>query len=372
MELTISTENVAEYLISHKILDVESIISGGLTIIDSSRRNRNIRIMENSKKGFLIKQPRLTSIGNITTIKKEALVYLLSQTDPDLFAIHHIVPQITDFDDINNILITELIINSTPLQEHLIRSKGDIQKEAAILGKMMGQYHSTFSVLKDRQKLKLINEKSVPPSLVLRPQPEIFVEINPSRLEFLKLMQRDKDFYKSALEALAEWEPKTIIHSDIKFDNILVFRESDKNLRLKIVDWEAVSLGDPAWDIACVLQEFIRLWIDFFPSMKSESVNQLISKTDYPLQKLQPSIRAFWGAYVEKNKMPKSQSHKLLLKSVVFSAMRMMQSVYESLASAQIYYQNLTYMIQISFNILKNPYDAIIYLFGIPLQDYSI
>ena len=44
------------------------------------------------------------------------------------------------------------------------------------------------------------------------------------------------------------WRPRTVVHGDVKFDNVLV-----AGGRLVLVDWELAGRGEPAWDLAGVV-----------------------------------------------------------------------------------------------------------------------
>jgi tRNA A-37 threonylcarbamoyl transferase component Bud32 len=44
---------------------------------------------------------------------------------------------------------------------------------------------------------------------------------------------------------------RCLVHNDLKWDNCLIAGNA-----VKIIDWELASTGDPAWDVAGILQEF--------------------------------------------------------------------------------------------------------------------
>jgi Ser/Thr protein kinase RdoA (MazF antagonist) len=52
----------------------------------------------------------------------------------------------------------------------------------------------------------------------------------------------------------AAWHPECLVHGDLKWDNCLV--EAD---RVRVIDWELSGLGDPAWDVSCVIAEQLAL-----------------------------------------------------------------------------------------------------------------
>ncbi len=60
--------------------------------------------------------------------------------------------------------------------------------------------------------------------------------------------------------AAAAWRPECLVHGDLKWDNCLV--EAD---RVRVIDWELSGLGDPAWDVSCVIAEQLALYPETGP-----------------------------------------------------------------------------------------------------------
>lgn len=52
----------------------------------------------------------------------------------------------------------------------------------------------------------------------------------------------------------AAWRPECLVHGDLKWDNCLVAAD-----RVRVIDWELSGLGDPAWDVSCVIAEQLAL-----------------------------------------------------------------------------------------------------------------
>src|SRR5205085_4146404 len=96
---------------------------------------------------------------------------------------------------------------------------------------------------------------------VHKPSPDLMATLSPANMETLKILQTQEQI-SARLDVLRKrWIASTLIHNDIKSDNILVSAPADGAPRVHIVDWELVQIGDPAWDIAGVLQDFVLFWI---------------------------------------------------------------------------------------------------------------
>jgi hypothetical protein len=48
-------------------------------------------------------------------------------------------------------------------------------------------------------------------------------------------------------------EPSCLVHGDLKWDNCLI----DGVDGVRVIDWEQTAVGDPAWDVAGILQEYV-------------------------------------------------------------------------------------------------------------------
>jgi len=369
----IDIDNATGYLLNRKIIDTYSIVNGDLKIIDASRKNRNIKVLRTNDQSFLIKQSYKTDLNSSITLKREALLYALVQNYPKFSPLLDIVPHIHDFDENKNIILVEFIDGySWNEYIYLIKDK-DIGKETIFsLGKIIGTYHDIF---KNMMKENLLNflPRSFENSF-LHPGPEIFINLSPANRELLKIIQRDLKLYGQMEEIFLKWSPQTLIHGDIKFDNIILSLKNKEDLasnkKIVIVDWETASMGNPAWDIGSVFQEFIKLWLSIIPITGLESSEQLLITSAESFKKIQSSMRVFWEGYISVAAINKSSNeiNTLLIQSTEFCAVRLIQSIYEmNLSKAKLDNRSI-YMIQISLNILKNVDNAVIHLLGIPFK----
>ena len=96
------------------------------------------------------------------------------------------------------------------------------------------------------------------------------------------------------------------------------------------------------------------------------TTDDLISRAQFPVEKMQPAMQHFWRKYAELKEIPAKSRSQKLERSVRCAAARMIQTAYE-----YMYYQpqvstNVLYLLQVSLNILTRPQEAIAELLGFP------
>lgn len=369
----IDIDNVTDYLLNRKILSTSSIVNGDLKIIDSSRKNRNLKVLRTNDTSFLIKQSYKTDFDSSITLKREALLYAMVQNYGMFSSLLEIVPHIHDFDENKNLVLVEFI-DGYSWAEYIYLTKGkDFGKKTIFsLGQIIGNYHTIFKNKINEDRLNFL-PRSFEVSF-LHPGPEIFINLSQANMELLRIMQQDLESFGLMEEIFQIWGPQTLIHGDIKFDNIILSLENkedlESNKKIVIVDWESVSIGNPAWDIGSVFQEYIKLWISIIPITGLDSSEQLLISSSESFKEIQSSMRIFWEGYISVAGVNKSSSeiNNLLIRSTEFCAIRLIQSVYEMNLSKDKLDNHSKYMIQISLNILRKVEDAVLQLLGIPFK----
>lgn len=101
------------------------------------------------------------------------------------------------------------------------------------------------------------------------------------------------------------WNPTSFIHGDLKFDNMIVDVAD-----IRLIDWELGSVGDVAWDIATVLQEYFLY------------AGQLHASNIHPTEVWQNKcVSAFFNAY--------GFETELSCRVMKFTAIRLVQAAIE-------------------------------------------
>ena len=248
---------------------------------------------------------------------------------------------------------------------------------SSALGKMMAAYHKKFGDILNSEKASFFPVTIPSTFFVTRPGPEIFSHTSSANLELLKAIQNYSELYEPLERLHNEWKVQTLIHGDFRWDNVIVVSKEDddnsddassRSFQLKLVDWEFSDIGDPAWDIACALHEYLNFWLVSLPITGNEQPEQLIMSNNYLLQNIQAAMRGFWHTYIKTSKIDVHKSEYLLKRCIKFCALRLIQTVYEAMLSSAELTNTAVYMLQASANILKNTESAVVYLFGIPFQ----
>ncbi len=116
--MVITTNNICYYLLDRKLIDAASVVEGDFVAVETSRRNRNIKIMRKRRPGFFVKQIQNWDPQSVATLQCEATCYWLAQSDPEMAPLSTLMPKYYLYDPSRHILITELLAEGENLSEY--------------------------------------------------------------------------------------------------------------------------------------------------------------------------------------------------------------------------------------------------------------
>ena len=213
--------NLAYFLMDRGLLGADEIVAGRISVVDASRRNRNFKVIRNGAPGLFVKQMRDMQTDAMLTLKREAACYELARDVP---ALSRLMPRLIRYDESRHTLVMELLPEAESLLAYHGRNKGFPVEIGRMLGEGLGVYHSQAGALLENDKLKALLQRHIPVILTLSRGGHTmlghFGHIGPV---ISALLQQHKDF-EGLLDALgAEWRFDSLIHGDMKWDNVLVF-----------------------------------------------------------------------------------------------------------------------------------------------------
>ncbi len=202
----------------------------------------------------------------------------------------------------------------------------------------------------------------------------MLASLSPAGLRVFQILRSEPDVGDSLERLSLRWQSETVIHGDIKFDNILAGppREGREagDVGVWIVDWEFVQIGDPAWDVAAALHDDVVFWTSSMPQDPTLSAEERIEQARHPLEVVKRATRALWEGYLQAAGLDHggSEAADLLGRAVAFSAARLILAAHElSLEQEDISVQAVL-LLQIGMNLLADPESGQTNLYGIPSE----
>jgi len=348
--------NLAYFLVDRSLLGAEEIVAGRVSVVDASRRNRNFKVFRQNAGGLFVKQMRDMQTDAMLTLKREAACYELAR---DIPALARIMPRLIRYDEGRHTIVLELLPDAESLLAYHSRNKGFPVEIGRMLGEGIGLYHAKAGALLENEKLKALLMRQTPVILTLARGGHAmlghFGRIGPA---VSAILQQHKEF-EGLLDALgAEWRFDSLIHGDMKWDNVLVF-PAENGLDFRIADWEMADWGDAAWDVGAVLQSFLSAWIMSMPIASGLPPEAYIGMAAQPLDAMRPVLKAFWETYAKTRGFDAEQARRELMRCMRFGAARLTWSAIEQ----RLYVSQLdpaaTALLQVSLNILKDPPRAV-------------
>jgi hypothetical protein len=365
----LTVDTVTPYLIEHNLVGLDAIVEGDLEIIDVGRRNQSLKIVRRRGPSYVIKQPGEGELATGTTIRCEAWFYTHCHSDPSAAALRDRLPALHGWDEDRGLLVLELV-DGRPLWVHYASTPDpEFSSDAAApLGDALGTLHRIFRQSGSRPSW-MAELTTAPPWILFahRPTPDMYARLSPAHVQVLKMLQKNGPVAAGLDRLRREWLAETVIHNDMKGDNVLASATAEDGIRVSIIDWELIQIGDPAWDVGAVFRDFLNYWLLSVPLSGDLSPEEMLEGAQLPLAKLHPAVRAFWQAYRAAAQLDGEADDIFLLRSLRFAAARMAQGAYE-LSSNMAEPSNLAVaMLQLAANLLADPRDGSLHLFGIPV-----
>ncbi|HEU4325177.1 MAG TPA: aminoglycoside phosphotransferase family protein [Roseiflexaceae bacterium] len=355
--MVLSATTLAHYLLERGLIDPEGAVDGDLVIVDASSRNRNFKVIRRGQPSYFVKQAH-GDPQSIEFLQREAACYRRAGSEPGFAALAPMVPRYHLYDPQRHLLVLALLPKGENLAEHHRRLGSFPIPTAARLGEQIGTYHRLVTpdagqggpgALPCAVPWILSSHRLAASSLH---------EPGRANQQVLAIIGRYADFH-SKLDTLREqWQCDCFIHGDMKWENCLVCpQESDT--AISIIDWETADLGDACWDVGAIFQAYLTFWIMSIPIRNDIPPARLLQEAAYPIEAMQPALRAFWLAYAQARQLAPDRQRETLARSTGYAAARMLQTAYEYMYHSPLITPNGLALLQVSLNILTDTKGAI-------------
>ena len=340
-------EEAISSLLERRLLDVRDLVVGDVRVEDRSARHRNLAVHSTSRPGLFIKQ---ASPGDVIgTLDAEAAFYQLVQLNGRLSSMRPFVPRLLHYDARSGQLVLELL----PDAETARHSGGGETQPAAIgasLGRALAACHQAGTA--DDPETRATFPAMRPWAFqVALPAPEIFRDATPLQLELMRLVQGQGDIVDQFRGMYRVWEWSAFIHGDLRWANVLVAAPGE----VRLIDWEAAGLGDPAWDVACAFEGWLARGLETLELAEGDGPDQASRRFDEALPAIQQQTRTFWQSYVGATDMGATACHALLGRAMAYTPARLLQSAHEWSRGRVRFTPFILFLVQLAISMWRRP-----------------
>jgi thiamine kinase-like enzyme len=168
--------------------------------------------------------------------------------------------------------------------------------------------------------------------------------------------------------------PCCLTHNDLKLNNILLHNdweqalskpEPSNNSIIRLIDWERCAWGDPAFDLGMLIASYLQIWLNSLvisPALEIEE--SLANNALIPLERIQPSLAAFAGAYFDN--FPEILEHRpdFLKRVLQYSGLALIKQIQAALQYQKTFGNTGICMLQVAKSLLCRPESSISTVFG--------
>ncbi|MEA5582215.1 aminoglycoside phosphotransferase family protein [Nodularia harveyana UHCC-0300] len=379
MLFSLSSHNFIQYLQETGISLSEDGASAKYELRKSSQNNLNLVVTLAENQKLLVKQKRhLNQNGNPDDFFNEWLFQELLQQFPVIGNIAEISPLVLHFDEDNSILIRNYLSEYSELGEFYDQNDIFPPEIAIAIGTKLGGLHRvTFQHREYRNFMATAPQGQFRYSLYNPAQgvesitPEIFGTVPTESLEFYRLYQSYESLVSAIADLAYEWQPCCLTHNDLNLNNILIHSRWDQldNCLIRLIDWEACSWGDPAFDLGSLIASYLEIWLSSLVVDPSIELEESLDLAMTPLELIKPSLQALIRAYLNAFPMILEDNSNFLLRVIKFTGLALINKIQATINHRKYFGNNEISMLEIAKNLLTIPEKSVLNIFGLSELD---
>jgi aminoglycoside phosphotransferase (APT) family kinase protein len=337
-----------------------------VVVTEASRRHINYRVSVDNRGGYFIKHA--DTPDRITALAREAGTYSVLSADDSAPRLLHL-PAMLDYDPERHILVLELLAGAVNAREYQLRARRFSTSFARILGRVLAMLHNACRLRTEDRATSPTSTEEPPGALTLhQPNLALLTEMSAASLDLIRMIQSVRELGEHLDDLQTQWTRDALIHRDVKWDNVVthISARTARAGHLIMVDWELAGPGDPDWDTGSVFGDYLNTWLQSIPMDGTDPFDTYLECARYPLQMMQPAMRAFWQSYIRTRSFDLETARTRLVRATRYAAARLVQSAFEQSQTSAELGTGAVAAIQLSVNILQRPREAHVHLLGMP------
>ncbi|WP_353929517.1 aminoglycoside phosphotransferase family protein [Okeanomitos corallinicola TIOX110] len=379
MRLSLSSENVIQYLQNAGLYSVEDGALYEHEWLGSGRNNRNLLVKLADDHQLLVKQENHTHADSSThEFFNEWLFHELLQKFPVLGNISAISSSLLHFDLENSLLIRNYFSEYMEL-EKFYENNGIFPLEIAnaIGATLAGLHRSTCQKREYRDFMDTAPQGEFryryynPAQGISSINQDIFGKIPTEALKFHAIYQQYESLESAIADLAYEWKPCCLTHNDLQLNNILLHSRWQQldNCLVKFIDWEACAWGDPAFDLGTLLASYIKVWLSSLVTDPSLELEESLHLAIIPLEVIQPSILAVIRTYIHNFPMILDYHQDFILRVIQFTGLALTHHIQNAMEYHKYFDNRHLCMLEVAKSLLTMPEQAVLTIFGSSLSE---
>jgi Phosphotransferase enzyme family len=387
MAFLLSSENVFDYLVEQRLCESKDRASA--QVMAKEYKNFNLVVSLDSQRSFLVKQERYNAEGNTRgEFWYEWRVHELFQHFSELRNLFQHRSEILHFDPSRSILVLDYLKDYTDLSQFYSDSQTFPTAIASNLGTILATFHQRTY---ENQRYKdFLTDVAQPRPIELRiPRflrgldrigPGVFSHICMDGLDFWRLYQRYESLHQAMVDVSETFTPCCLTHNDLNLKNILLDISGEPSScnadsldpSVRLIDWEFVNWGDPAYDLGMVLSNYLKLWLGSLVVSDAINIETALRLATIPLDRLQPSLAALVCAYLGQFPEILERRPDFLRQIIQFTGLILIKRIQGKLEQLSPFDNIGICTLQVAKTLLCKPEESISMVFGtVAMSDLS-
>jgi hypothetical protein len=372
MVFSLSSHNVIQYLEGAGLCSSEDGTSADSELLHGKNHNFVVTLPSNRK--LLLKQERYEeNHGFSHELFNEWLLHQLLERFPVLGNISAIASSLVHFDEENSILVRNYLSEYQELGS-LCRDGIFCNAIASEIGKSLASLHRTTYERREYRSFMATAPQGMiryqffnPAQGISTVAPEIFGSTTSEALKFYVLNQRYESLEAAIADLASQWNPCCLTHNDLKLENILVHSstENQSNSLVRLIDWEAASWGDPAFDLGTLIANYLLVWLESLVVDPTLELAESLQLAVIPVEMVQPAILALTRAYLRTFPMILEYRQDFVLRVVQFAGLAIINQLEETIKCKKHFDNAGICMLHVAKTLVTMPQQAVQTVFGV-------
>ena len=394
MAFLLSKQNVFEYLIEQRLCSQEEQSQSRIELKYAKNFNLLVTLPEGRK--LLVKQELRHREGETANeVLSEWRIQEFIQRFPELNQIGAWISEAIHFDAENSIIVFNYLNDYRDLMDFytkenifptLLAQRDAIASIGSAIGTALATIHRLTLDRQEYREFFLESGKGVvlDPALHLVSQlrrigPDIFGLVPADGLRFFALYQRYDSLWQAIAQLTTAFEPCCLTHNDLKLNNILLSidwqlasrTETSHNSIVRLIDWERLTWGDPAFDLGTLIASYLQIWLSSLITSKTIPIDESLRMATIPLEHLQPSLAALAIAYFAHFPEVLERRPNFLQRVVQFSGLALILQILSMIQYQKTFGNRGICMLQVAKTLLGRPEQSIATVFGLEASELT-